>query len=156
METNTSITYYRKTPLSGTYATVTQLNDVSTEKTTEIQTVRQEMLLNISNEAVRINAINETIDETGVPIVKTDTGYTFDIDGMKIEKSENDVSTIVDNDGLAVSYKNTEILTARSSGVEAENITTRKFYVQRPIRMEKTKSISDGSSVGLGFYYIGE
>ena len=154
LETDTSITYYRNTPLSGTYATVTQLNDVSTEKTQEIIQVRNEVQTEISSTQASINVINETI-ENGVSKVNG-TGYTFDSEGLKIEKTNQDVKSLLDNDGLAVSYKGTDLLTVRSNGIEAENMTVRKFYVQRPIRMEKTKSISDGSSIGLGFFYVGE
>lgn len=154
LETDTSITYYRNTPLSGTYATVTQLNDVSTEKTQEIIQVRNEVQTEITSTQASINVINETI-ENGVSKVNG-TGYTFDSEGLKIEKTNQDVKSLLDNDGLAVSYKGTDLLTVRSNGIEAENMTVRKFYVQRPIRMEKTKSISDGSSIGLGFFYVGE
>lgn len=153
--TNTSVTYYRQTPLSSTYATQQQLNDVSTEKSQEIRTTRNEVIEEINSQYLKISAFNETLND-GVPIVRTETGYTFDIDGLKIEKSDNDVKSQLDNDGLSVKYKGTDILTARSAGVNTVNMTVNKFYIQRPIRMEKTKSISDGSSVGLGFYYIGE
>lgn len=155
LETNTTITYYRQTPLTGTYATVTQLNEVSTEKTTEIQTVRQEMLVSLSNESLRIDAVNQTI-QNGVPVLDTGTGYVFDNEGLKIEKTNQDVKSQLDNDGLSVKYKDEDVLTARSSGVNAINMTVNKFYIQKPIRMEKTKAISDGTSVGLGFFYVGE
>ena len=154
LTTNTSVTYYRITPLSGTYATQKQLNDVSTEKTQEIIQVRNEVQTEITSTQASINVINETITN-GVSKV-SGTGYTFDSDGLKIEKTDQDVKSLLDNDGLSVSYKNTELLTVRSNGIEAENMTVRKFYVQRPIRMEKTKSISDSTSIGLGFFYVGE
>ena len=63
---------------------------------------------------------------------------------------------ILDNNGLVV-YRNTEeVLRADSDGVNAENMTVRKYYIQRPIRVEKTVSISDGTSVGLGLFWVGD
>ena len=156
LETNTSVVFYRKTPLSDTYATTRQLNDVSVEKTQEIQTVRQEVITEINKESLRIDVVRQEIDETGVPILNTGTGYTFDIDGLKMEKTDQDVKSQLDNDGLSVKYKNEDVLTARSNGVNAVNMTVNKFYIQKPIRMEKTKSISDSTQTGLGFFYIGE
>ncbi len=156
LETDTSISFYRQTPLTGTYATVTQLNEVSTEKTTEITQVRKDMLVDLNSERLRIDSISQTINEDGVPILNTGTGYVFDSDGLKIEKTNQDVKSQLDNDGLSVIYNDNDVLTARSDGVNAVNMTVNKFYVQKPIRMEKTKSISDNTSVGLGFFYVGE
>ena len=156
LETDTSVVYYRKTPLSDTYATTRQLNDVSVEKTQEIQTVRQEVITEINKESLRIDVVRQEIDETGVPILNTGTGYTFDIDGLKMEKTDQDVKSQLDNDGLSVKYKNEDVLTARSNGVNAVNMTVNKFYIQKPIRMEKTNSITDSTKSGLGFFYIGE
>lgn len=135
-----------------TYATKTTVNGLDVK----IETTKNQVNEDITATNERITVINETIDGSGVPIVHTETGYTFDIDGLKIEKTENDVKTVIDNDGLTTSFQNEDKLKVNSEGVIAENITTRKFYIQKPIRMEKTASISDGTSIGLGFFYVGE
>lgn len=102
-----------------------------------------------------INFIDE-VKINGITKFSTGTGYTFDIEGLKINKSDSIMKLILDNNGLVV-YRNTEeVLRADSNGVNAENMTVRKFYVQKPLRVEKTRAISDPTKVGWGIFWIGE
>lgn len=101
----------------------------------------------------QINVIQDTL-ENGVPKVSTTSG-TFDMEGLHISKSDEAMSLLADWDGFVVKRDQTEVLTVRSSGVNAENITVRNYLTVAPIRMEKTTAMSDPSAVGLGFFYNG-
>lgn len=102
-----------------------------------------------------IQVIDE-ITTNGVTKFNTGTGFTFDIEGLKINKTGSILKLILDNNGLVVYRNNDEVLRADSDGVNAENMTVRKFYVQKPIRMEKTRAISDPTKIGIGLFYVGE
>lgn len=102
-----------------------------------------------------IQVIDE-ITTNGVTKFDTGTGFKFDIEGLKINKTGSILKLILDNNGLVVYRNNDEVLRADSDGVNAENMTVRKFYVQKPIRMEKTRAISDPTKVGIGLFYVGE
>ena len=197
LETNTSIKYLRKTPISGEYAlnqdlnktnsnladtnnqlsqtqsdidnTKTNLNNnyynkeqvdsINSTTTQNITQIRNTMEQNITSTNASISKIQETI-ENGVSKVTTTTG-TFDENGLNISKSGQQMSSTLDWDGLEVvrdkgKATETEVLTVRSAGVEAENMTVRNFFIKRPIRIEKCRSITDSTKVGLGFFWIGE
>lgn len=107
----------------------------------------------------QINIINETI-ENGVSKVVT-TSSTFDENGLSMEKSGEQMSSKLDWDGFDVTRDKgkateTNMLSVRSDGVNAENVTVRAYLTQRPIRREKGISMSDGVSVGLCEYWVGE
>ena len=125
-----------------------------------------ELVTTVSNTESAVQALQtastytiQIIDEittNGVTKFDTGTGFTFDIEGLKINKTGSILKLILDNDGLVVYRNNEEVLRADSDGVNAENMTVRKFYVQKPIRVEKTKAISDPTKVGWGLFWVGE
>ena len=197
LETNTSIKYLRKTPISGEYAlnqdlnktnsnladtnnqlsqtqsdidnTKTNLNNnyynkeqvdsINSTTTQNITQIRNTVEQNITSTNASISKIQEEITN-GVSKVTTTTG-TFDENGLNISKSGQQMSSTLDWDGLEVvrdkgKATETEVLTVRSAGVEAENMTVRNFFIEKPIRIEKCKSITDSTKVGLGFFWIGE
>lgn len=197
LETNTSIKYLRKTPISGEYAlnqdldktnsnladtsnqlsqaqsdissTNTNLNNnyynkeqvdsINSTTTQQVTQIRNAVEQTITSTEASISKIQETI-ENGVSKVTTTTG-TFDENGLNISKSGQAMSAALDWDGLEVvrdkgKATETEVLTIRSAGVEAENMTVRNFFIAKPIRIEKCKSITDSTKTGLGFFWIGE
>lgn len=124
------ITYKTNTVLNETYAT------------------RNELTATADNLQININKI---IDN-GVDKVRTSTNYTFDEEGMRVEKEGADTGTIVTEDGLEI-YSTTSstresILEVHSEGVNAENITVRTYlYLGTHCRAEDF----DG---GTGFFFI--
>ena len=71
--------------------------------------------------------ISEAI--SGIDSVKTSTGYTFDKDGLNIHKDGEEMHNTLDNKGMYVRKNNTDILVADSEGVNAINLTARKYLV---------------------------
>lgn len=69
--------------------------------------------------------ISEAIE--GIDSVKTSTGYTFDKDGLNIHKDGEEMHNTLDNKGMYVRKNSTDILTADSEGVNAINLTARKY-----------------------------
>lgn len=141
--------------LESTVSTVSSINTRVTDVENETETLTNSVQTLQSNTEYSINIINQQLID-GVVKFDTGTGYTFDIEGLKINRVDSILKLILDNNGLVVYRNQDEVLRADSDGVNAENMTVRKFYVQKPIRMEKTKAISNSSKVGLGFFYVGE
>jgi hypothetical protein len=73
-------------------------------------------------------AISEAI-ENSVSKVETETGFTFDKDGLTISKSDSEMRTIIDEDGMSVYKNNDEVLTANNQGVNAINLTARQYLI---------------------------
>lgn len=121
----------------------------------DITDIRNTVEANQTSTAYQIQVINQQL-VNGVVKFDTGTGYTFDIEGLKINKTDSVLSLVMDNDGFVIKRNGSVVYKANSDGNEAENMTVRKFYVQRPIRIEKTKSISDPTKVGIGIFWVGE
>lgn len=138
-----------------TYSYTNTVKNALDQTDEELEEVKNTVLANQTATEYSINVINQQLIN-GVVKFDTGTGYTFDIEGLKINKTGSIMRLILDNNGLVVYRNNEEVLRADSDGVNAENMTVRKFYIQRPIRVEKTTAISDGTSVGLGIFWVGD
>jgi len=68
--------------------------------------------------------INESQSD-GVTAVDTGTGFTFNKDGLTIEKTDSEMKTNIDEDGMRVYRNDEEVLTADNQGVNAINLTAR-------------------------------
>ena len=148
-----------KTNLNNNYYNKEQVDSINSTTTQNITQIRNTMEQNITSTNASISKIQEEITN-GVSKVTTTTG-TFDENGLNISKSGQPMSSTLDWDGLEVvrdkgKATETEVLTVRSAGVEAENMTVRNFFIEKPIRIEKCKSVTDSTKVGLGFFWIGE
>lgn len=94
---------------------------------TDLENIAKEVALKVNANDVQITVRQEM--ETGVTKVETETGYKFDDSGLHIEKTGSEMKSTLDENGLAVSRSNTEVLTAKSDGVNALNITVRQYLV---------------------------
>lgn len=141
--------------LDSTVSTVSSINSRVTDVENDTETLTNTVQTLQSTTEYSINVINQQLID-GVVKFDTGTGYTFDIEGLKINRTDSVMKLILDNNGLVVYRNNDEVLRADSDGVNAENMTVRKFYVQRPLRVEKTRAISNSSKVGWGIFWVGE
>ena len=63
----------------------------------------------------------------GVDRVETSTGYVFDAEGLKINKSGSGMSNLLDNTGMYVKRDGEDVLTANSEGVSAKDLHAKTF-----------------------------
>jgi hypothetical protein len=63
----------------------------------------------------------------GVDRVETSTGYVFDSEGLKINKTGSGMSNTLDNTGMYVERDGVEILTANNEGVSAKDLHAKTF-----------------------------
>lgn len=121
--------------LNGITSTVSQLDkrEVTNQDATDkaIEELRKWTEIAQTAEQVQI-LINQSIQAMGeIDHVTTTTGYTFNADGLHIQKSDSDISTTINNDGMRIEVGAQEMLTVNHTGVDATNLTAH-HYLQLP------------------------
>lgn len=81
-----------------------------------------------TSENVKIEVLEELTNGT-IGSVTTSTGFTFDDEGLTVEKTDSDMSTLITEDGMTVSYKDEEMLVANSEGVKAANLHATTYLI---------------------------
>ena len=90
----------------------------------------------------------------GTNKVSTSTGFTFDDNGLKVSKSDSEMSTQITEDGMKV-YRNDEVvLTANNQGVDAKNLhATTYLIIGSHSRME---DFSEDGVKRTAMFWIGD
>ena len=87
-------------------------------------TKKAELIMDADSVDIKISeAIN------GIDSIETSTGYTFDKDGLNIHKSGEEMHNTLDNKGMYVRKNSEDILIADKDGVNAINLTARKYLI---------------------------
>ena len=66
--------------------------------------------------------IKEELQQTGIDAITTETGYTFNSEGLNVSKSDSEMSTLITEDGMTVSKGDEVMLKADNQGVTAKNL----------------------------------
>ena len=74
--------------------------------------------MNVEGLSLQVQSVNTE----GVAKVSTTTGYTFDENGITVEKSGREIKTQITEDGMIVYKNNKAVLTASSEGVDAVDL----------------------------------
>ena len=80
----------------------------------------------IDEESINLK-ISEAIE--GIDSIETSTGYRFDKDGLNIHKSGEEMHNTLNNLGMYVRKNAEDILVADADGVNAINLTARKYLI---------------------------
>lgn len=110
-------------------------NGLMPDGSKSISTMISEVNQTAQNFSIVISKIaTENEDGTySVHSVTTQTGYTFNQDGLTIYKSGEDIKNLLDNKGMSVSRivgsEEEAILTADTNGVDAINLTARQYLI---------------------------
>ena len=138
------------------------INNYATK--TEVLTETEVTKLTQDASKVAIDAYKKQVDENGVTKLDTKTGYTFDEEGLKINKTNAKTSTLLDETGLdvkdATGATNESLLFAgydEKTGetiVKSKNMTVEKYFViGKYSRMEDF--IDENDNIGTGMFWIG-
>lgn len=113
--------------------------EVQAAKTEAIDTSREDfearfqvMSDSISMNLTKTQSLEEdvnSIKNEGVSHVVTSTGYTFDQNGMTIEKSGRAIKTQITEDGMTVYKNGSEVLSASSAGVNAADLHASTYLI---------------------------
>lgn len=105
----------------------TKVDESVNEVKSELETVSKRVDMTMSAEEVEIKIATEL--SNGVNKIETETGYTFNEEGLTISKSDSEMETQITEDGMTV-YKNDEaVLTANNSGVQALNLHATTYLI---------------------------
>lgn len=110
-------------------STETAINAVSNE----VETVKEDVAsMKLESNELKID-FKEFIDN-GATKVTTETGFTFDSEGMTVDSSDSPTKTQVTPDGMTVYKKDAdgdqdEVLEATSEGVDATNLHAKTYLI---------------------------
>ncbi len=93
----------------------------------EISSIKQQVDAQITEEEVSIIIKKEL--ENGIDKITTSTGYTFDDEGMRVSKSDSDISTTVSHNGMEVAQGTNEVLVANKDGVRAQDLHATTYLI---------------------------
>lgn len=80
-------------------------------------------------EQIKIEIMEEILEEGSTTSVTTTTGFTFNEDGLTVKKGGSEMSTTISEDGMAIYRDETEVLTADNSGVYAANLRATTYLI---------------------------
>lgn len=106
--------------LKKTYAKVDKVNE-------QIELVTENVKAYVTKDDFQI-AIQK-IDDEGVKQVNTGTGFTFNDEGLTIEKTDSEMKTNINEDGMSIYRNNTEVLTVDNNGVKALNLEATTYFI---------------------------
>lgn len=142
LEINTDSINASVSSLQKTYDS--SIEDVN-KRMTEVQ---KKAAVAVTSEQVQIDI--QSAMQNGVDKVQTSTGYTFDDDGLTINKSGSQMSTQVTEDGMTVKKQDEVMLTANNQGVDAQNLHATTYLI-----IGKNSRFEDYGA-RTGCFYIGE
>lgn len=87
----------------------------------------KEQTSSLSRTTTELKASFQTITDDGVSKVVTETGYVFDSEGLKISKSGEQMSNLLDNTGMYVKRSGTDVLAANDKGVIALDLHAKTY-----------------------------
>ena len=112
-------------------ANVTEIKtntDIALESANDnIEHLRKEVETKMTAEAVEIQI--RAVMQDGVTKVETETGFTFNDDGLMIEKSGSEMRTQITEDGMTVYQNDEAVLTANNTGVDAKNLRATTYLI---------------------------
>jgi len=93
----------------------------------ELATLSKSVSAAITAEDVKIEIQTELAN--GVDKVITNTGFTFNSDGLKVAKTDSEMETSITEDGMRVSKNSEVVLTANNVGVDAVNLHATTYLI---------------------------
>jgi hypothetical protein len=128
-------------------ALVTRTENQENELTGQLEQITNKVETLMTPEQVQI-LVSETVG--GIDSVTTATGYTFDKDGLRIQKAGEEIENKLDNTGMYVNRADDNVLTANAEGVLAINLTARQH-----LKIGNNSSFTDYAETRTACFYIG-
>ena len=123
-------------------STVSQLDNNMAEVVSQVNS-------KVTAEDVSISI--QTAMEQGIERVTTTTGFTFNEEGLHINKTDSEITTTITEDGMTVYKQNSEVLVADNLGVRAEDLHATTFLI-----IGNNSRLEDYESNRTGCFYIGK
>jgi hypothetical protein len=104
--------------------------------------------LQIETESANIKISQEIADAKNK--VVTETGYTFDADGLTVSKTGSEITTQITEDGMKVYRGRNEVLSANNEGVKATDLHATTYLI-----IGKNSRFEDYNSNRTACFWIG-
>ena len=113
-------------------------NDISatvSNVSNDVEQLKQQVVTKMTAEDVKILIDSSKTSE--VSTVETTTGFTFNADGLTVNKSGSEITTTITEDGMTVYRGADSVLVANNEGVKAEDLhATTYFMIGKNSRFE--------------------
>lgn len=120
----------------------------------EFQSMTRENMSQLAQQAESIQISVTSILTNGADKVKTQMGYTFDDEGLRIQRAGAAIENLLDNTGMYVTRSGETILQANADGVVATDVTVRNYLVIG--NHARFENYNDGSGAGrTACFYVG-
>ena len=93
----------------------------------DVNTLTSKVEAQLTAEDVKLEIKSELAN--GVDKVETNTGFTFNDEGLTISKTGSEMTTQITEDGMTVNRDNEEMLTANNEGVIAVNLHAKTYLI---------------------------
>lgn len=114
----------------------------------QFETLTNKVDATMTSEQVQL-AISTEVAK-GASKVTTSTGFIFDDNGLTISKSDSEMSTNIDEDGMSIFRNSEEVLTADNTGVNATNLHATTYLI-----IGTNSRFEDYGSNRTGCFWIG-
>ena len=117
-----------QTDLSGTIVDIqNSLSEQNVSNAKQFDTLTKKVNATMTSDAIQL-AISTELAK-GTDKVTTSTGFTFNEEGLTISKSDSEMSTNIDEDGMSIFKGSEEVLTADNTGVNAQNLHATTYLI---------------------------
>ena len=133
-------------------AQVQQIETTNDEQNQTIQSLTHSVEQTMSAENIQILIQNE-LAESDVTSVTTSTGFTFDEEGLTINKTNSEMSTQLTEDGMTITRNKDIVLTVNNVGVDAKNLhATTYLFIGDTSRFEDY--VTSDNKLRTGCFWI--
>ena len=138
-----------QTDLSGTIVDIQKsLSEQNESNDNQFVELTKKVEATMTSDQIQLAISNEL--EKGTDKVTTSTGFTFNDKGLTISKSDNEMSTNIDEDGMSIFKGSEEVLTANNTGVDAQNLHATTYLI-----VGTNSRFEDYGSDRTGCFWIG-
>ena len=138
-----------QTDLSGTIVDIqNSLSEQNESNAKQFDTLTEKVEATMTSADVQL-AISTELAK-GTDKVTTSTGFTFNDKGLTISKSDSEMRTNIDEDGMSIFKGSQEVLTANNTGVDAQNLHATTYLI-----IGTNSRFEDYGSDRTGCFWIG-
>ena len=138
-----------QTDLSGTIVDIqNSLSEQNQSNAKQFETLTEKVEATMTSDDIQLTISNELAK--GTDKVTTSTGFTFNDEGLTISKSDSEMSTNIDEDGMSIFKGSQEVLTANNTGVDAQNLHATTYLI-----IGTNSRFEDYGSDRTGCFWIG-
>lgn len=136
-------------------ASVSKMETVNTEAletiNSNINTLTQKVEATVTAEDVKLEVQSQMAN--GTDRVTTSTGFTFNDEGLSVQKTGSEMKTTITEDGMTVYRDDTAMLTANNQGVIAYNLHAKTFLIVG--ETSRFEDYEESGEARTGCFWIG-